>query len=626
MPTAAGFLLIGWEGADWPLINPLLDDGGLPFLSRLIERGAAGRLARAEPPVMEAWWTTLATGRSADEHGIAAALERDPASGGARPVMGTSRRVKALWNILSQSGWRVGVVGFPVTHPAEPIRGVLASEAFARPVAPVGEPWPIAPTSLHPREMAADLASMRVHPGELRSEDLLPFIPTATRCPPRRDGRLAALAGMVAENASRQAVASWLLESHAVDALLVHFNMIGAARRLLAPRPNGGPDEAVYADVVTGALRFHDLMLGRLMALAGPEATVMLVSPGAMSARTPASGGERQRMHDGGLICLAGSGVRADQLSLGAGLLDVVPTALAMLGLPTAEDMPGRVLAEVAPRPAVSRIESWETLPGECGLHVPDSAPERQFAAVAIAELAVLGYRDAVAPVAAVQAADAQAAQAGGRAQAAWARGHTEAAIRLCEQGLETSPSDMSLRILLAQFCYQNGDLARCRELVAGFTALADDPPLAHFVDALLALAAGEVESGCAHLAAIEPLPVSVELLGAVARAYLNAGRPGDAERVCRLALATEAESPQAHAELARALLAQRKSGAAAAAAEQAIHLDFHAPEAHFLLGMALAEQGELVRARQALAVSLRLAPGRDATRAALAAIDGIAA
>lgn len=626
MPAKSKFLLIGWEGADWPLINPLLDGGGMPFLGELVERGSAGRLARSDPPVPQAWWTTLLTGRSADEHGVAAAVEPDPASGGVRPVTGGSRRVKALWNILSQSDWRVGVVGFPAAFPAEPIKGVFVSETFARPVAPAGGPWPIAPASIYPQKLASDLANLRVHPGELRSEDLLPFIPAATHVPPRQDGRLAALAGMLAENASRHAVASWLLESDAVDALIVHYDMIGATRRLLAPRSDADEADAVYANVMDGALRFHDLMLGRLLALAGPAATVILVSPGVVPARIFASDAKPQRRRDGGLLCFSGGEVRADQLSLGAGILDIVPTTLSLLGLPLAADMPGRVLAEAVPGKTASRIESWESVPGECGMLVPESAAEKQFATMAIAELAALGYRDLVAPVAAAQAATARAALARGQAQAAWARGYAEAAIRFCEDGLLACPADTALRILLAQYCYQSGDLARCRDLVAGFTGLADDPPLAHFVHALLALAVGDVESGCAHLVAIERQHASTELMDAVARAYLNAGRLTDAERAWRAVLAAEPEWAAAHAGLARTLLSQRRSGAAVAAAQEAIHLDFHAPEAHFLLGIALAEQGELACARQALTVSLRLAPDSMETRAALVALEGKAA
>ena len=46
------------------------------------------------------------------------------------------------------------------------------------------------------------------------------------------------------------------------------------------PRMEGIPEERyeIYKDVVNGAYRFHDMMLETLLELAGPDATVLLVS------------------------------------------------------------------------------------------------------------------------------------------------------------------------------------------------------------------------------------------------------------------------------------------------------------------------------------------------------------
>ncbi len=598
MSAVPRFLLVGWEGADWPLLNPLLDKGGLPTLNALIGRGVAGRLGCCEPPVKEAVWATLLTGRSADEHGIAAAAEPDPVTGGVRPIGGTARRVKALWNILAQSGWRVGVVGFPATHPAEPVPGVFVTDEFARPLAPVGQTWPVPKGSLHPPECAAELADLRVHPGELNGSDLLPFIRDAARHPPRPDDRLAALAGMLAENVSRHAIACRLLEQDAVDAVMVYYDLIGAARRLLVPRAG----DAVYAESLAVALRFHDLLLGRLLDLVGMEAAVMLVSP-AVGPTTS------RRAREGGLLCLAGKAVCGDQLSLGAGVLDVVPSVLAWLGLPAGCDMPGRVLPEISLSEKERRIDSWETQPGDSGARLADPPESQPFADTAMVELARLGYRDTVTPEAAVQVDRARAAAALGRARAARGRGRIEAAIRHCEVGLSACPGDIELRILLAQLSFRGGDLARCRELVAGFTGLAADPQLAHYVDALLALASGEMEGARSHLAASELAAPSPDLQAALARAYLDAGRPADAERLAQAMGAAEPAWAAAHTILALALLAQGRPQAAATAAREAIRLDFHVPEAHVALAQSLRWLGDEPGCRQALAIASRWAP-----------------
>ena len=38
-------LLIGWDAADWKIINPLMDAGEMPNLQGLVERGVIGNLA-----------------------------------------------------------------------------------------------------------------------------------------------------------------------------------------------------------------------------------------------------------------------------------------------------------------------------------------------------------------------------------------------------------------------------------------------------------------------------------------------------------------------------------------------------------------------------------------------------
>src|SRR5262245_39715269 len=104
-------LLIGWDSADWQVINPLLDDGKMPTLAGLIEAGAMGTLATLHPMISPMLWTSIATGKTADRHGIHGFAEPDAARG-MRPSTSTSRRTKAIWNIFQQAlGWRCNVIG-----------------------------------------------------------------------------------------------------------------------------------------------------------------------------------------------------------------------------------------------------------------------------------------------------------------------------------------------------------------------------------------------------------------------------------------------------------------------------------------------------------------------------------
>ena len=116
-------LLIGWDAADWQHINPLLDAGLLPGLENLINRGVMGNLATLHPVLSPMLWNSIATGKTADKHGVLGFTEPLPSGVGVRPFASTSRKVKALWNICHQYELRSNVIGWWASHPAEPING-----------------------------------------------------------------------------------------------------------------------------------------------------------------------------------------------------------------------------------------------------------------------------------------------------------------------------------------------------------------------------------------------------------------------------------------------------------------------------------------------------------------------
>ncbi|MBA3481395.1 MAG: alkaline phosphatase family protein [Pirellulales bacterium] len=178
-------LLVGWDAADWEVIQPLLDRGELPTLRRLIENGASGPLASLEPMLSPMLWTSIATGKHPHKHGIHGFTEARPDGRGIRAAASTSRTTKAIWNILSQNNLRTSAVGWYASHPAEPIRGVCVSNHYT--VAPQpGVPWQMATGTVFPEELSATLAGLRLRPEEVRLQELQAFIPNAARMIPNR--------------------------------------------------------------------------------------------------------------------------------------------------------------------------------------------------------------------------------------------------------------------------------------------------------------------------------------------------------------------------------------------------------------------------------------------------------
>jgi predicted AlkP superfamily phosphohydrolase/phosphomutase len=132
-------LVIGWDAADWNVINPLISQGKMPALKKLMEGGSFGRIQTLDPPLSPMLWTSIATGFRADKHGIGGFVEPTPAGDGLRPVTTTSRKVKAIWNILNQEGWKSNVLAWWPSNPAEPINGVMVSNLYQIATKALGE-------------------------------------------------------------------------------------------------------------------------------------------------------------------------------------------------------------------------------------------------------------------------------------------------------------------------------------------------------------------------------------------------------------------------------------------------------------------------------------------------------
>jgi predicted AlkP superfamily phosphohydrolase/phosphomutase/tetratricopeptide (TPR) repeat protein len=417
---ARNVLLIGWDAADWKIIRPLLAAGMMPALQALIEGGVSGDITTLQPPLSPMLWTSIATGKRPFAHGVFGFTEPDPASGGIRPVTSLPRRVKAVWNILSQHGLRSNIVGWWPSHPAEPINGVMVSNRYQE-APPRGggarESWPMPADTVHPPRLSATLTDLRVHPDELVSDQILAFAPklaglTAADIRQREHERIRALKRSVARSASIQAAAMHLIEAEPWDFMAVYFDAIDQIghdfMRFHPPRQGwiAASDFDLYAGVVNAAYRFHDMLLGALLRSAAvtPETTVLLISDHGFHSdhlrvmhMPRAFAGPAVEHRDHGILIARGPGIRAGERIQSASLLDVAPTLLQLFGLPTGEDMDGAPLVRLfTDPPAIATIPSWdeapEAVPGQAGMHPRGRRIEPEDCAEALAQLAALGY------------------------------------------------------------------------------------------------------------------------------------------------------------------------------------------------------------------------------------------
>ena len=406
MQAAKRVLLIGWDAADWKMIHPLMDRGLMPNVQRLVEGGVMANLATLSPVFSPMLWTSIATGKRPFKHGVLGFTEPTPDGKNVQPVTNLSRTTKAVWNILNQNGKRCHVVGWWPSHPAEPINGVMVSNHYQRAPKSTDRNWPMAPGTVHPPEMAEELAELRFHPMELEPEHVLPFVPEGERIDQTKDRRLDMLMRVIADCTSIQSCATHLLANEPWDFAAVYFDAIDhfghGFMKYHPPKQEfvSQEDFEIFQNVVSAGYVYHDMMLGRLLELAGEDTNVILMSdhgfhpdhlrPSSIPLEPAGPAAEHREL---GILAMYGPNIKRDELIHSATLLDVTPTILTMFGLPPGEDMDGKPLREAFIQPPPTEtIPSWDDVPGEDGQHPEDKRMDANQSQEMVDQMVALGY------------------------------------------------------------------------------------------------------------------------------------------------------------------------------------------------------------------------------------------
>jgi predicted AlkP superfamily pyrophosphatase or phosphodiesterase len=122
-------ILFAVDGMEWSVMKPLIDAGRMPAVKSLMERGTYGYLESMTPTDSPAIWTSIATGKNPDKHGIPHFVYRiGPEEDDYRFYTSGHRKTKAFWNILSDYGDSVAVIGWWMTYPAEHVNGVVVAQ------------------------------------------------------------------------------------------------------------------------------------------------------------------------------------------------------------------------------------------------------------------------------------------------------------------------------------------------------------------------------------------------------------------------------------------------------------------------------------------------------------------
>jgi predicted AlkP superfamily phosphohydrolase/phosphomutase len=350
------------------LIDPLLREGRLPHLSSLIEEGARSSLKSMLPSRSPALWTTVATGKVFDKHGIndfTAATGKDGED--IQRIMhmtSNMRRTKALWNIASDDGKRVAFVGWWVTWPAEKVNGYMVSsyvplEQTGGRGAPTkgtlmegigGQTWPpelfeeLRPLLLPSQNVTYEHAQrfMNIDPVDMDRDIVEGF-------------RWA----YAADETYRRSALHILNKDPNLDLIGIYFNGVDVMGhrywKYIEPEkypPFPVQDIARFNKAIDEYYVHTDTIIGEILQHRRSGDTIFVLS----------DHGFHDHGHDDGpdgVFIAAGQNIQKNPKLGEVRLVDIAPTVLALLQMKGAEDMDGRVLDELL-------VKSWrEAYPKE---------------------------------------------------------------------------------------------------------------------------------------------------------------------------------------------------------------------------------------------------------------------
>src|SRR4051812_44055809 len=134
-------MVIGLDGLEPKIVEPMLAAGELPNLARLRGQGGFSRVATTSPAQTPVAWSTFATGVNPGGHGIFDFIRRNPKTYApdlslnryeqknafTPPRAVNLRRGTPVWELLGKAGIESTIVRCPCTYPPDNLRGRMLS-------------------------------------------------------------------------------------------------------------------------------------------------------------------------------------------------------------------------------------------------------------------------------------------------------------------------------------------------------------------------------------------------------------------------------------------------------------------------------------------------------------------
>ncbi len=381
-------VVLGIDGMDWRIADPLLEEGKLPNIAGLIERGVRADLRSLEPvmksPII---WTTIATGKGPRKHGISDFVRgMDEA-----PLFNSNGwRARAIWDILSEKGYTVGVVNWMVSWPARPVNGYNVTDRIVyRPE----DGFSPVPEVTYPDELHAELAPHARPIADVEDAEFTPFFNgdiLSDDLSRSLQSAVLTFRDIYGNDETVRGVARYLLDSREQpDFFAVYLNGVDVSSHFFwGPMDPTSLDVLMDPDVVEACSdvipRYYermDVLIGEILDRVDDDSTIILCSDHGFRGpyRLPSGLKLGIWMHRPvGVLVAAGPGIRPGAVLSDASVFDMTPTVLALLGEPVGRDMDGFVLEDLISEEQLRRhpirfTDTYET--GEAVREPTDAEP-----------------------------------------------------------------------------------------------------------------------------------------------------------------------------------------------------------------------------------------------------------
>lgn len=120
-------VVLGIDGVPCSLFRRFIEEGLMPNLAGLVEKGTLAPMTASVPEVSSTSWSTFMTGVNPGKHGIYGFMELQQDSYKWKFPDSRDVRSETLWDIAGRNNKKSIVLNVPSTYPAKPLNGTLTA-------------------------------------------------------------------------------------------------------------------------------------------------------------------------------------------------------------------------------------------------------------------------------------------------------------------------------------------------------------------------------------------------------------------------------------------------------------------------------------------------------------------